>query len=46
MLGLCCFAGSSLVVASRGYFPAAACRLHTAVASLVVELGLWDLQAQ
>ena len=46
MLGLHCFAGSSLVVASRGYFSAAACRLHTVVASFVIELGLRDPQAQ
>ena len=37
VLGLRCYAGSSLVGASRGYSPGAVCRLLTVVASPVVE---------
>ena len=40
MLGLCCCAGCSLVVAIRGGSPAAVCGLLTAVASLAAEHGL------
>ena len=40
VLGLCCFLGFSLVVASRGYPPVVVCRLLIVVASLVEEHGL------
>jgi len=40
VLGLCCYAGFSLVVTSRGYSLVALCRLLFAVASLVAEHGL------
>ena len=39
VLGLCCFAGFSLVVESGGYSSLAVCGLLIAVASLVVEQG-------
>ena len=40
VLGLCCYMGFSLVVASGGYSLAAVHRLLTAVASLLAERGL------
>ena len=43
VLGLCCCAGLSLVVASGGYSLAAVCRLLIAVASLLVEHRLGAL---
>ena len=42
MLGLCCCTGFSLVVASRGYFLGVLRRPLSAVASLVVEHGLYS----
>ena len=47
VLGLCCCLGFSLAVVSRGYSPAAACRLLIAVASLVAEQGFmaWGLSS-
>ena len=47
VLGLCCCFGFSLAVVSRGYSPAAACRLLIAVASLVAEQGFmaWGLSS-
>ena len=38
-LGVCCYAGFSLVMASGGHSLVAVCRLLIAVASLVVERG-------
>ena len=40
VLGLCCFLGFSLGLASRGYPPVVVCRLLIVVASLVEEHGL------
>ena len=40
MLGLHCYAGFSLAVASSGYSPAGVCGLLIVVASLVAECGL------
>ena len=46
MLGLCRCGCFSLVVASEAYSSLAVmCRLLIAVASLVVEQGLWGVQA-
>ena len=44
VLGLRCYAGSSLVGASRGYSPGAVCRLLTMVASPAVEHRLQDMR--
>ena len=45
VLDLCCCVGFSLVVASRGCWLIAACRLLSALASLVAEHGLRDTAA-
>ena len=45
VLGLRCCAGFSLIMESGGYSPVSVCRLLTAVASLVAELGLQSMQA-
>ena len=45
MLGLCCWEGFSLVVASGGHFPVAVHELLIAVASLVAQHGLQDTWA-
>ena len=45
VLGLHCYVGFSLVVASRGCSLVAVLRLLTEVASLVEEHGLWGARA-
>ena len=45
VLGLRCCAGFSLIMESGVYSPVSVCRLLTAVASLVAELGLQSMQA-
>ena len=45
MLGLRCSSGFSLVVAKQGYSLAVVCGFLIAMASLVVEQGLWGTQA-
>ena len=41
VLGLCCWVGLSLVVASRGSSPFAVCGLLITAASLLWALGMW-----
>ena len=45
VLGLPCYAGFSLVAATGSYSLVAVCGFLIAVASLVVEQGLWGTQA-
>ena len=45
MLGLCCCAGSSLVLASRGCSLVVECGLLTVAATLVAEHRLWGTWA-
>ena len=44
VLGLHCYSGFSVAAVSRGYSPAAVCRLLIVVASLVAEGGPWSAQ--